>query len=158
VTSATRPARRLYVGGVPTSCQDAQLAQFLNQTLIALGLCKIIGRNPILSCQLNMDRNFAFIEFFDVVDCTKALALDGIPYQGHPLKIRRPRDFQRPVGLVDPAPLGVAAITQRLAANAAMVAAAAGGVGGGGSGARQQQGYHHHDNHDGGGMTSLDDE
>jgi hypothetical protein len=105
-----------------------------------------------------MDRNFAFIEFFDVVDCTKALALDGIPYQGHPLKIRRPRDFQRPVGLVDPAPLGVAAITQRLAANAAMVAAA---VGGGGSGARQQQqqqGYHYCGNSDGGGMASLDDE
>ncbi|KAL1284461.1 Splicing factor U2AFsubunit [Trichinella pseudospiralis] len=50
--------------------------------------------NPILACQINLDKNFAFIEFRSIAETTAAMAFDGINYQGQSLKIRRPRDYQ----------------------------------------------------------------
>ncbi|KAK2078499.1 hypothetical protein QBZ16_003339 [Prototheca wickerhamii] len=93
-SQATRPQRRLYVGGLPTPCYDFQLTAFLNQALVASGICSPIpGKVPIIGCQLTAEKNFAFIEFGDVPDCTAALQLDGIPYMGSVLKIKRPKEF-----------------------------------------------------------------
>ena len=151
----TRPMRRLYVGGLPQPCYDFMLTTFLNQALMALGICQVAGKAPIIACQVTPERNFAFIEFgwvpcgarelllvvlrwspsawparltplascalppwrplgapltppppsapprrcSDTSDATAALQLDGIPFRGNTLKIKRPKDYTPPFGV-----------------------------------------------------------
>lgn len=53
-----------------------------------------------LACvQVSPSGAFAFVEFSDVMDCTCALALDGIPYMGQPLRIARPKEYRAPFGV-----------------------------------------------------------
>jgi len=66
---------------------------------VALGLVANTGRPPIFKCDVNQDRGFAFAEFWDINDCTSCMQLDGIIYNGHALKIKRPRDFILPMGV-----------------------------------------------------------
>lgn len=39
------------------------------------------------------------MEFGEIMDCTAALALDGIPFMGSPLRIARPKEYQTPLGV-----------------------------------------------------------
>uniref|UniRef100_A0A1I8IIN5 Splicing factor U2AF subunit n=1 Tax=Macrostomum lignano TaxID=282301 RepID=A0A1I8IIN5_9PLAT len=64
------------------------------------GLAQAEG-NPIIALQINLDKNFAFLEFRSVDETTQALALDGINFMGQSLKIRRPRDYVPLPGLQD---------------------------------------------------------
>lgn len=73
LSQLTRPARRLYVGGLPQPCYDFMLTTFLNQALMALGICQVQGKAPIVACQVTPERNFAFVEFGCVHCCTAAL-------------------------------------------------------------------------------------
>lgn len=57
------------------------------------GLAQAAG-NPVLACQINLDKNFAFIEFRSIDETTAGMAFDGINFMGQQLKIRRPRDYQ----------------------------------------------------------------
>ena len=57
------------------------------------GLAQAPG-NPILACQINLDKNFAFIEFRSIDETTAGMAFDGINFMGQQLKVRRPRDYQ----------------------------------------------------------------
>ena len=57
------------------------------------GLAQANG-NPVLACQINLDKNFAFIEFRSIDETTAGMAFDGINFMGQQLKIRRPRDYQ----------------------------------------------------------------
>ncbi len=66
---------------------------FFNQQMHLTGLAQAEG-NPILACQVNLDKNFAFLEFRSVDETTQAMAFDGINYRGQSLKIRRPHDYQ----------------------------------------------------------------
>merc|ERR1719192_1294044 len=50
--------------------------------------------DPVIAVQVNMDKNFAFLEFRSVDEATKSMGFDGIVYNGQTLKIRRPRDYQ----------------------------------------------------------------
>lgn len=111
----TRSARRLYVGGIPNPCIDFQLIEFLSSTLLALGLVANAGRFPIYKAEITQERGFAFVEFWDVADCTACLQLDGIIYSGTALKIKRPKDYMMPLGSYDPPPLGPVAIASMLA-------------------------------------------
>lgn len=52
-----------------------------------------------LRLQLNPGGKYAFVEFSDMMDCTCALAMDGIPFMGQPLNIKRPSSYQRPYGV-----------------------------------------------------------
>jgi len=54
-----------------------------------------------LACQINLEKNFAFIEFRSIDETTAAMAFDGINYLGQSLKIRRPRDYQALPGQSD---------------------------------------------------------
>lgn len=96
---ATRSLRRLYVGGIPNPCFDFQLTEFLNSTLLALGLVSATGGPPILKCEITPGRNYAFIEFGDVANTTSCMQLDGIIYNGNPLRIKRPKDYVMPYGV-----------------------------------------------------------
>jgi splicing factor U2AF subunit len=127
LSQLTRPMRRLYVGGLPAPCYDFMLTTFLNQALMALGICQVAGKSPIIACQVTPERNFAFIEFGDTSDATAALQLDGIPFRGNTLKIKRPKDYTPPFGAPpDPTPLGPMIMAQLLANNS--VTDGAGGV------------------------------
>ena len=57
------------------------------------GLAQADG-NPILACQVNLDKNFAFLEFRSIDETTQAMAFDGINFKGQSLKLRRPHDYQ----------------------------------------------------------------
>ena len=69
---------------------------------MALGICQVHGKAPIISCNVTPERNFAFIEFGDTSDATAALQLDGIPFRGMTLKIKRPKDYAHPYGVSVP--------------------------------------------------------
>lgn len=90
---ATRQARRLYVGNIPAGCTNEELINFFETNMVA---CNFITQPgcPVLSCQINSDKNFAFVEFKTIEETSKATALDGIQFRGQALKIRRPHDYQ----------------------------------------------------------------
>jgi splicing factor U2AF subunit len=102
-STISRQARRLYVGNIPFGVtEDAMMDYFNNQMKLA-GLTQTEG-NPIISCQVNLDKNFAFLEFRSVDECTQALAFDGINFQGQLLKLRRPREYQALPGITSENP------------------------------------------------------
>uniref|UniRef100_A0A1I8JN65 RRM domain-containing protein n=1 Tax=Macrostomum lignano TaxID=282301 RepID=A0A1I8JN65_9PLAT len=81
-SAVSRQARRLYIGNIPFGVSEEQMMDFFNE-------------------QINLDKNFAFLEFRSVDETTQALALDGINFMGQSLKIRRPRDYVPLPGLQD---------------------------------------------------------
>ncbi|KAL0214328.1 hypothetical protein P9112_006512 [Eukaryota sp. TZLM1-RC] len=90
---SNRHSRRLYVGNVPLGITDDELRSFFNSALKQAGVAKFSDIDPILSCQINQDKGFAFIEFHYIEDTTSAIAFDGVSLQGNALKVRRPKDF-----------------------------------------------------------------
>ena len=69
------------------------------------GLAQADG-NPILACQVNLDKNFAFLEFRSIDETTQAMAFDGINFKGQSLKLRRPHDYQGRRSYIDDAHRG----------------------------------------------------
>lgn len=92
---------RIYVGQIPYNIPEAPLADFFNKTMenlhFANGPC-------VSSVTLNHDKNYAFVDFETPEQATHAMGFDGIMFQGHQLKIRRPKDYQPPTqGELEPA-------------------------------------------------------
>lgn len=50
--------------------------EFFNQQMHLSGLAQAVG-NPVLACQINLDKNFAFLEFRSIDETTQAMAFDG---------------------------------------------------------------------------------
>uniref|UniRef100_A0A0N4ZXE1 Splicing factor U2AF subunit n=1 Tax=Parastrongyloides trichosuri TaxID=131310 RepID=A0A0N4ZXE1_PARTI len=94
--SVTCQSRRLYVGNIPFGCNEQTMLEFFNQQMTLCRLSQAPG-HPVLACQINLDKNFAFIEFRSIDETTAGMAFDGINFMGQQLKIRRPRDYQ-PIG------------------------------------------------------------
>lgn len=90
-----KQAKRLYVGNVPDGVTEAELANFFNAALNQARVCKI--ENPVIAVQMDTVKSFAFLEFSCPEDATAGMNFDGISYQGHTLKIRRPKDY-KPLG------------------------------------------------------------
>eukprot|EP00123_Amoebidium_parasiticum_P013727 comp22118_c0_seq1/m.32329 comp22118_c0_seq1/g.32329 ORF comp22118_c0_seq1/g.32329 comp22118_c0_seq1/m.32329 type:complete len:565 (-) comp22118_c0_seq1:609-2303(-) len=88
----TRGARRLYIGNIPFGVTDAQMMNFFNEQMQAANLISQPGY-PVLNVQINHEKNFAFVEFRSVDECTNCLAFDGIMFMGQSVKIRRPKDY-----------------------------------------------------------------
>ena len=61
-STITRQARRLYVGNIPFGVSEEEMMDFFNQQMHFSGLAQADG-NPILASQVNLDKNFAFLEF-----------------------------------------------------------------------------------------------
>jgi splicing factor U2AF subunit len=97
-STVTRQARRLYVGNIPFGISEDEMMEFFNQQMHLSGLAQAPG-NPILACQVNLDKNFAFLEFRSIDETTQAMAFDGINFRGQSLKIRRPHDYQPTPGM-----------------------------------------------------------
>lgn len=96
----TRQARRLYIGNIPFGVTEEEMMEYFNQQMHLVGLAQADG-NPILACQINLEKNFAFLEFRSTDETTQALAFDGIHFKGQSLKIRRPHDYQPMPGTSD---------------------------------------------------------
>ena len=92
-STITRQARRLYVGNIPFGVSEEEMMDYFNQQMHLSGLAQADG-NPILACQVNLDKNFAFLEFRSIDETTQAMAFDGINFKGQSLKLRRPHDYQ----------------------------------------------------------------
>ncbi|XP_075158398.1 splicing factor U2AF 50 kDa subunit-like [Haematobia irritans] len=103
-STITRQARRLYVGNIPFGVTEDEMMEFFNQQMHLTGLAQADG-NPVLACQINLDKNFAFLEFRSTDETTQAMAFDGINFKGQSLKIRRPHDYQPMPGVVDASPM-----------------------------------------------------
>lgn len=46
--------------------------EFFNQQMHLSGLAQAVG-NPVLACQINLDKNFAFLEFRSIDETTQAM-------------------------------------------------------------------------------------
>uniref|UniRef100_A0A1B6E2F7 RRM domain-containing protein n=1 Tax=Clastoptera arizonana TaxID=38151 RepID=A0A1B6E2F7_9HEMI len=105
-STITRQARRLYVGNIPFGVTEDEMMEFFNQQMHLSGLAQAAG-NPVLACQINLDKNFAFLEFRSIDETTQAMAFDGINFKGQSLKIRRPHDYQPTPGIPENAAVNV---------------------------------------------------
>ncbi|QDZ19886.1 large subunit of U2 snRNP auxiliary factor [Chloropicon primus] len=91
-TQATRHARRVYVGALPNGLNDQMIGQFFGQALQAVGGTKQPG-SPVVNVYFNMEKKFSFVEFRTVEECSNAMALDGIYFEGNNIRVRRPNDY-----------------------------------------------------------------
>ncbi|KAH8398975.1 hypothetical protein KR222_006410 [Zaprionus bogoriensis] len=93
IATVTRQARRLYVGNIPFNTTDADMMAFFNGHIQRLKGAAAHDGKAVLTCQTNLDKNFAFLEFRSMDETTQAIGFDGIMYRGQSLKIRRPHDY-----------------------------------------------------------------
>lgn len=64
-STLTRQARRLYVGNIPFGCSEEEMMEFFNAQMHACGFAQAPG-NPVLASQINLDKNFAFLEVITI--------------------------------------------------------------------------------------------
>ncbi|KAI4373890.1 hypothetical protein MLD38_011952 [Melastoma candidum] len=93
LTESSRPMRRLYIENIPTSASEKALMQCLNSNLMSTGANHIHGTQPCISCIIHQEKGLALVEFLTPEDASSALSLDGCPFSGSILKVRRPKDF-----------------------------------------------------------------
>ncbi|WWC91001.1 uncharacterized protein L201_005940 [Kwoniella dendrophila CBS 6074] len=89
----TRQTKRLYVGGINDRMSEQDIQGFFDKLMIEHKLAVDMPGNPTTTCQINNEKNFAFIEFRTPEEATAALQFDGVMYDGHPLRVRRPKDY-----------------------------------------------------------------
>eukprot|EP00850_Spirogloea_muscicola_P015341 SM000116S24262 [mRNA] locus=s116:329128:346415:- [translate_table: standard] len=92
-SQTTRPARRLYVGNVPSTVSGDELMEFMNAAMLSASLNHLPASKPCINCTVNAEKSYGFAEFITAEDASAALALDGISLHGTTLKLRRPKDF-----------------------------------------------------------------
>lgn len=93
---ATRQARRLYIGNMPTGAgiTESMLLEFFTTTVISLG---ITTTQPVLSVWCSSEGTFCFVEFRSIKDATTCLSLlQGITLGGRVLNVGRPADYKAP--------------------------------------------------------------
>ncbi|KAJ1276533.1 hypothetical protein BS78_05G221100 [Paspalum vaginatum] len=90
---ATRHARRVYVGGLPPTANEQTVAIFFNGVMAAIGGNTAGPGDAVLNVYINHDKKFAFVEMRSVEEASNAMALDGILFEGAPVKVRRPTDY-----------------------------------------------------------------
>ncbi|GMH16356.1 hypothetical protein Nepgr_018197 [Nepenthes gracilis] len=90
---ATRHARRVYVGGLPPSANEQSVATFFSQIMGAIGGNTAGPGDAVVNVYINHEKKFAFVEMRSVEEASNAMALDGIIFEGMPVKVRRPSDY-----------------------------------------------------------------
>jgi splicing factor U2AF 65 kDa subunit len=53
--------------------------------------------NAVLNVYINHEKKFAFVEMGSVEEVSYVMALDGIMFEGAPVKVRRPTDYNPPL-------------------------------------------------------------
>ncbi|CAI0420108.1 unnamed protein product [Linum tenue] len=90
---ATRHARRVYVGGLPPSANEQTVATYFSQVMAAIGGNTAGPGDAVVNVYINHEKKFAFVEMRSVEEASNAMALDGIIFEGAPVKVRRPSDY-----------------------------------------------------------------
>ncbi|KAJ2824338.1 hypothetical protein FBU31_004023 [Coemansia sp. 'formosensis'] len=102
-STASRQARRLYVGNMPYGVNEDDIATFFNDLMVRVNIAQA-DELPVQNIQINYDKNYAFVEFRDAEQATMGMGLDGVTFQNQKLKIRRPKDYIPPAGQPEPTP------------------------------------------------------
>lgn len=71
--------------------------------------------NPVIKTQINRDKRYIFVELRTAEEAAALMQLDGIDFQGYPLRIRRCQEYnaatapplKRPVPQIDTVDLGI---------------------------------------------------
>ena len=87
-----RPARRVYVGGLPMGATDADLKAHVNSLLTLAGGAVGPG-SPVSAVKVYPDRAYAFMELRSVEEASNVMALDGVPFREGRLRVRRPNNY-----------------------------------------------------------------
>ncbi|KAK4793510.1 hypothetical protein SAY86_023945 [Trapa natans] len=90
---ATRHARRVYVGGLSPTANEQSVAIFFSQVMAAIGGNTAGPGDAVVNVYINHEKKFAFVEMRSVEEASNAMALDGIIFEGGPVKVRRPSDY-----------------------------------------------------------------
>ncbi|ESQ50591.1 hypothetical protein EUTSA_v10022618mg [Eutrema salsugineum] len=90
---ATRHARRVYVGGLSPSANEQSVATFFSQVMAAVGGNTAGPGDAVVNVYINYEKKFAFVEMRSVQEASNAMSLDGIIFEGAPVKVRRPSDY-----------------------------------------------------------------
>ncbi|KAB2085953.1 hypothetical protein ES319_A05G432000v1 [Gossypium barbadense] len=90
---ATRHARRVYVGGLSPTANEQSVAIFFSQVMAAIGGNTAGPGDAVVNVYINHEKKFAFVEMRSVEEASNAMALDGIIFEGAPVKVRRPSDY-----------------------------------------------------------------
>ncbi|WVQ81323.1 hypothetical protein IAT38_003446 [Cryptococcus sp. DSM 104549] len=91
-SNPVRQVKRLYIGGITESMTEKQIQEFFNKLMEDNKLASEEG-DSVVECQINNDRNFAFVEFRTPEEATAALQFDGVMCEGVSLRVRRPKDY-----------------------------------------------------------------
>ncbi|CAA7022177.1 unnamed protein product [Microthlaspi erraticum] len=90
---ATRHARRVYVGGLSPLANEQTVATFFSQVMAAVGGNTAGPGDAVVNVYINYEKKFAFVEMRTVEEASNAMSLDGIIFEGAPVKVRRPSDY-----------------------------------------------------------------
>ncbi|KAL3645247.1 hypothetical protein CASFOL_010427 [Castilleja foliolosa] len=90
---ATRHARRVYVGGLSPTANEQSVATYFSHVMSAIGGNTAGPGDAVVNVYINHEKKFAFVEMRSVEEASNAMALDGIIFEGAPVKVRRPSDY-----------------------------------------------------------------
>uniref|UniRef100_A0A0D3A1H2 RRM domain-containing protein n=1 Tax=Brassica oleracea var. oleracea TaxID=109376 RepID=A0A0D3A1H2_BRAOL len=90
---ATRHARRVYVGGLSPQANEQSVATFFSQVMAAVGGNTAGPGDAVVNVYINHEKKFAFVEMHSVEEASNAMSLDEIIFEGAPVKVRRPSDY-----------------------------------------------------------------
>ncbi|KAL5715196.1 hypothetical protein ACHQM5_017053 [Ranunculus cassubicifolius] len=90
---ATRHARRVYVGGLSPTANEQSVATFFSRVMSLIGGNTAGPGDAVVNVYINHEKKFAFVEMRSVEEASNAMALDGIIFEGAPVKVRRPSDY-----------------------------------------------------------------
>jgi hypothetical protein len=62
VGNPMRQSKRLYVGNIQLTCNEATLAEFFNMKMREQGFAVEMPGEPVTSVQLNHEKSYAFVE------------------------------------------------------------------------------------------------
>ncbi|CAD6252850.1 unnamed protein product [Miscanthus lutarioriparius] len=77
----------------PQAMTQQTVAIYFNQVMAAIGGNTAGPGDAIHNVYINHDKKFAFVEMRSVEEASNAIALDGILFEGSPVKVRRPTDY-----------------------------------------------------------------
>ncbi|WWC72908.1 uncharacterized protein I206_106872 [Kwoniella pini CBS 10737] len=88
-----RQTKRIYIGNINDRMSESEIQAFFNKLMHEHKLAVEMPGEPVATCQINNEKNFAFVEFRTADEATAALQFDGVMYEGVPLRVRRPKDY-----------------------------------------------------------------
>lgn len=97
--SASKHARRLYVGGIPRGVPENEISAFFTDVVHKTAAQEYISGGPVvLNVWLNTEKAFAFVEFSGIELASACIALDGINFThsrgSAVVRVRRPNDYR----------------------------------------------------------------